>query len=72
MTRVIINITFVYHFVDLDLRFDIFFEKEWIAENRGVDIKIGDIGTSGHLYWRLKKISCRAHLLFYYFIGDRK
>ena len=28
MTRVIINITFVYHFVDLDLRFDIFFEKE--------------------------------------------
>ena len=72
MTRVIINITFVYHFVDLDLRFDIFFEKEWIAENRGVDIKIGDIGTSAHLYWRLKKISCRANLLFYYFIGDRK
>ena len=31
-------------------------------------LEIGDIGTSAHLDWRLKKISCRACLFFYYFL----
>ena len=51
---------FVYHFVDPDLRVETFFQKDGAAENRGVDFEIGDIGTSAHLYWKLKKSSCRA------------
>ena len=35
----------------------------------GADFEIGDIGTSAHLHWRLKKIPCRACLLF---CGDKK
>ena len=63
---------FVYHFVDLDLRVKLFFEKERAAENRGVDFEIRDISISANLYWRSKKISCRACLFFYHFIGDKK
>ena len=63
---------FVYHFVGPDLRADLRSKKEGTAENGGVDFEIGDIGTSAHWYWRLKKISCRACLLFYYFFGDKK
>ena len=63
---------FIYHIVDPDLRVEIFFEKEGTAKNGGVDFEVGDIGTSAHLYWRLKKISCRACLLFYNFFGDIK
>ena len=59
---------FVHHFVDPDLRIETFFEKEGTAENEGVDFEIEHIGTSAHLYWRLKKISCRACLLLYLFI----
>ena len=55
---------FVYHFIDPDLMVEIFFEKERAAENGGVEFEIGDIDTSAHLYWRLKKISCKACLLF--------
>ena len=55
---------FVYHFIDPDLMVEIFFEKERAAENGGVEFEIGDIDTSTHLYWRLKKISCKACLLF--------
>ena len=51
---------FVYHFVDPDLRVEIFFEKEGAAENGSVDFEIEGIGISGHLNWRLKEISCRA------------
>ena len=58
---------FVYHFVDPDLRVETFFEKDEAAENGGVDFEIRDIGLSAHLYLRLKKISCRACLLSYYF-----
>ena len=47
---------FVYHFVDPDLRVEIYFEKEGSAENGGVDFEIGDIDTSAYLYWRLKKL----------------
>ena len=39
---------FVYHFVDPDLRVEIFFEKEGAAENVGINFEIGDINTSTH------------------------
>ena len=41
---------FVYHFVDLDLRVETFFEKHEAAENGGLDFEIRDIGTSSNLY----------------------
>ena len=47
---------FVYHFVDPDLRVEIFFEKEGPAETEDIDFEIGDIETSTHFYFRLKKI----------------
>ena len=40
---------FVYHFVNADMRVEIF-------KNVGVDFEIGDIDASTHLYWSLKKI----------------
>ena len=63
---------FVYHFVDPDLRVEIIFRKEGTVENGGIDFEIRDICTSAHGYWGLKKISCKACLLFYYFFGDKK
>ena len=54
---------FVYHFVNADMRVEIF-------KNVGVDFEIGDIDASTHLYWSLKKILCIACLLFYHFFGD--
>ena len=68
----VIDSIFVYHFVDVDLRFEIFFEKEGTAGNGGVDFEIGDIGTLAHLHWRLKNISYTTCLLFYCFFGDKK
>ena len=59
----VIDSIFVYHFVDLDLRVGIFFEKEWAGENGGLNFEIGDIGTSAQVYWKLKKVSCKACLL---------
>ena len=53
------------YFVDPDLREQILFEKEEATENGCIDFEIGGIGTSKHLYWRLKKITCRACLRFY-------
>ena len=64
----VIDNMLVYRFVDPDLIIEIFFEKDGAGENGGLDFQIGDIGTSAHLYWRLKKISCRACLLFYCFL----
>ena len=69
---VVIDSKFVCHFVDPDLRVDIFFEKEGSAENGGVDFEIWDIGTSAHFYWRLKEISCNVCLLFCFFGDDKK
>ena len=63
---------FVYHFVDSDLRVEIFFEKEEAAENGCVDFKIGDIGTPAHFYWRLKKSSCRDCLFLITFLVTKK
>ena len=60
----VIERMFVYHFVDPDLRVNLWFKKERTAKNGGVDFEIGDIGTSAQGYWRLKKISFRACLLF--------
>ena len=59
---------FVYHFVDHDHRVEIFFKKEEAKENWGVDFEIGHIDTSAHLYWRLKKLSCKTCLVCF-FIG---
>ena len=42
-----------------------------LAENEGVDFKVGDIGTSANMYWKLNKISFRACLLFCFF-GSKK
>ena len=67
----VIDSILVSHFVDPDLKVKTFFEKDGIAENGGVDFEIGDIGTFAHLYWRLKKISCRAYLLSCV-LGDKK
>ena len=39
---------FVYHFVDPDMRVEMVFRKDGIAENGGIDFEIGDIGTSAH------------------------
>ena len=61
----------VYHFVDPDLKVEIFFKKEEAAENRVNDYKIGDISSSSHLYWSLK-ISCRACLLFIVFLVTKR
>ena len=36
-----------------------FLENDGAVENGSVDFEIGDIGSSAHLYWKLKKISCR-------------
>ena len=41
------------------------------AENGRLDFEIGDIETSAHLYWRSKKISCRA-CLSYCFVWWKK
>ena len=63
---------FVYHFVDPDLRVEIILRNKGTAENGGIDFEIGNISTSSHWYWRMKKISCRACLLFHYFFGNKK
>ena len=59
---------FVYHFVDPDLRVREGPEKEGAAKKCGFNFEIGNTSTYAHLHWRLKKISCRASLLFYYFL----
>ena len=51
---------------------EIFFENKGTAENGYVHYEIWGIGTSPHLYWRLKKVSYRTYLLFYYSFGDKK
>lgn len=54
----------VYHFINPDLGFEIFFQKEGATEKGDVGFEIGVLGTSAHLCWGLKKISCRDYLLF--------
>ena len=41
---------FVYHFVDPNLKTEIFFENKGATESGGVDFETEDIGTSTHLY----------------------
>ena len=38
----------------------------------GVDFEIGDKASSGHLYWRLKEISCGTWLLSCFFLVTKK
>ena len=45
----VINSMFIYHFVDPDVRIEIFFEKDEAAGNGGVDFEIGDIGNAVNL-----------------------
>ena len=59
---------FVYHFVNPDLRVEIIFRKEETAENGDIDFEIGDIGTSAHLYWRLKKLHVGPACFFIAFL----
>ena len=58
--RVLLDSMFGYHFIDPDLRIEIFFQKDAVAENGGLDFEKWDVGTSAHFYWRLKKISWRV------------
>ena len=58
-----------YHFVDPELGVKISLKKR-ATEKEGVEIE--DWGTSAHLSWGFKKISCRACLLLYGFYGDKK
>ena len=51
---------FVNHFVDPDLRVQVIFRKEGTEENGGIHFEIGDIGTSAHWYWMLKKIAFKS------------
>ena len=69
-----IDTKFIYHFVDPDLGVEVFFEKEGVTEKGGVDFEIRDWGNFAHLVvLGLKKISCRACLLFnFIFFGDKK
>ena len=67
----VIDSVFVYHFVDPDLRVEIFFEKEGAAGNGSDGLEIKDKATSEDLYWKLKKILCGACLLFF-FSGKKK
>ena len=69
----VIDSILVSHFVDPDLRVEIFFEKEGAAENGGVDFEIGDIGTSALLYGgRRTFMQSLSALLFYCFSSDKK
>ena len=62
----------VHHFLNPDLRAETFFEKEGAVENRGVDFKMGHIGTSAYLYWRLKKFYAEPVCNFIVFLLTKK
>ena len=61
----------VYHFVDLELRAEIFFQKRGAVEKGSIDFEIGDIETSVYLYWKLKK-KIKKMLDAFIFFGDKK
>ena len=56
----------IYHFVDLNLGVEIFFEKERTTETWNVDFEVENSGTSVHLYFG------RGCLLFYCFFWWQK
>ena len=56
----VIDSLFVDHFVDPGLKVEVVFRKEGTAGNGGTDFEIGDIGTSAHWYWMLKKIAFKS------------
>ena len=60
----IINSIIVYHFVDPDLRFQIFFEEEGRTKNGSFDSEIENMGTSSNLYWELKKFHAEPVYFF--------
>ena len=63
--------SFTIYYVDPELRIEAFFQKDEAQQKMGEgggNYKMEDIGTSAHLYWRLKKILCRACLVFLLFL----
>ena len=61
---------FVYHFVKSWIEVWDILEKERKTEKGGIEIE--DWGTSVHLCWGFKKVSCRDNLPFYYFFVAKK
>ena len=59
----------VSHFVNPDLRVEIFFKKEGKVGNGGTHSEIGDIGTSAHLYWGLNQLTCKDGLLCFFIVS---
>ena len=59
----------VSHFVNPDLRVEIFFKKEGEVGNGGTHSEIGDVGTSAHLYWRLNQLTCKDGLLCFFIVS---
>ena len=64
----VIDSTFAYHFVDLDLRVEIFFDKERLTENGSVDFEIGDVSTFAHF----TKFHAEPVCFFYCFLVTKK
>ena len=56
-------------FSEPDQKIEIFFEKEGAAEESNVDFEIGVNAPAARQCCRLRKISCRAYLLFYLLFG---
>ena len=50
----------------------VFLKKEGATEKGGLDFEIGGLGAFVNLCWWLKKLSCRACLLFYGFLVTKK
>ena len=58
---------FAHHPLDPDLIVETFFKKKGAVEYEGADFEMVDLGTSAHVCWRFKKVSCRTCLLMYCF-----
>ena len=63
---------FVYHFLHPDLRFEIFFEKEGVADNRDLNFEIEDRGTSAYCDLGAEENLCRACFSLLFFISFQK
>ena len=62
---------FLYHFIDPDLRVEIF-EIERVTKKGRIDFEMGNWDICTHLHWGLKKISCRFCLFFCLFLRGKK
>ena len=64
----VIDSIFAHHLLDPDLIVEIFFKKKGAVEYECADFEMVDLGTSAHVCWRFKKVSCRTCLLMYCFL----